>query len=118
MSKILGAVFLFSAVATTGFAVESSKPDWAYAIPVPGQPAPPQIHENAKTYGLPGTALRFTRNKVEGRSEDGTRRRVVSADWFPNEHPPMPRIVAEGDTARGIVACALCHSPSGRGRPQ
>jgi len=30
----------------------------------------------------------------------------------------MPRLVAEGDKARKIVACALCHSPSGRGRSQ
>lgn len=30
----------------------------------------------------------------------------------------MPRIVAEGDPSRGIVACAACHDPNGKGRPQ
>jgi cytochrome c553 len=69
-------------------------------------------------YSVPGSKLRFTRNKVGGLSDDGKRIRVQPADWFPNEHLRMPKIVAEGDPKRGIVACSLCHSPLGRGRPQ
>jgi cytochrome c553 len=30
----------------------------------------------------------------------------------------MPRLVAAGDTSRGITACAACHYPNGKGRPQ
>ena len=30
----------------------------------------------------------------------------------------MPKIVAAGDAARGITACAGCHYPNGKGRPQ
>ena len=30
----------------------------------------------------------------------------------------MPPVVAAGDPARGITACAGCHNPNGRGRPQ
>jgi cytochrome c553 len=30
----------------------------------------------------------------------------------------MPSVVAAGDPARGITACAGCHNPNGRGRPQ
>jgi cytochrome c553 len=30
----------------------------------------------------------------------------------------MPRLVAAGDAARGITACAGCHYPNGKGRPQ
>ena len=30
----------------------------------------------------------------------------------------MPRLVATGDAARGITACAACHYPNGKGRPQ
>lgn len=30
----------------------------------------------------------------------------------------MPHIVAAGDPGRGITACAGCHNPNGRGRPQ
>ena len=118
MRKIVGAVFLFCAIATSSMAAEPSRPDWAYAVPVPGQPALPQIHEDTKPYGVPGSSLQFTRNRVQGLSDDGKRTRVAPADWFPAEHPRMPKIVAEGDPARSIVACALCHSPAGRGRPQ
>jgi cytochrome c553 len=115
--KTAGAVLLFAAMARDAMAADSSRPDWAYAIPVPGQPALPRIHDNDKPYSVPGSKLRFTRNKVQGLSDDG-KRRVPAADWFPGEHPRMPKIVAEGDPARKIVACALCHSSLGRGRPQ
>src|SRR2546429_3462398 len=32
-------------------------------------------------------------------------------DWFPEEHPPMPEIVATG--RKPARACALCHLPTG-----
>lgn len=116
MKTIIVAALLFASVASA-FAAGSSKPDWAYAVPVKGQPALPRLHENNTLYGLPGTKLRFTRNAVQGLGPDG-RTRVPPADWFPAEHSRMPKLVAEGDTARKIVACALCHSPMGRGRSQ
>jgi cytochrome c553 len=38
-------------------------------------------------------------------------------DWFPDEHPPMPDIVAHGKP--GLVrACATCHLADGRGKPE
>lgn len=40
------------------------------------------------------------------------------ADWFPNDHPPMPDIVAHGKEAIGLRACALCHLPNGKGLMQ
>ena len=117
-----GAALLALAVIGTAALAQSSrptsKPEWAYAIPVPGQPALPRLHQDGVLYSVPGSKQRFTRNKVGGLSDDGRRTRVQPADWFPNEHPRMPKIVAEGDPKRGIVACSLCHSANGRGRPQ
>src|SRR5207244_3424427 len=37
-------------------------------------------------------------------------------DWFPDEHPPMPEIVAIG--RKPARACALCHLPTGDGHPE
>ena len=37
-------------------------------------------------------------------------------DWFPQDHPPMPGIVAHG--RRPAWACAYCHLPNGQGRPE
>ena len=39
------------------------------------------------------------------------------ADWFPEMHPPMPPVVAQGDRQRMINACGNCHLPNGKGRP-
>ena len=40
------------------------------------------------------------------------------ADWFPNDHPPMPDIVAHGKEATRFRACAICHYPNGQGLMQ
>ena len=44
--------------------------------------------------------------------------RYGPADWFPNDHPPMPDIVAHGKEANGSRACAICHLPNGKGLMQ
>ena len=42
--------------------------------------------------------------------------RYGPADWFPNDHPPMPDIVAHGKRDQNVFACGLCHYPNGKGR--
>ena len=39
-------------------------------------------------------------------------------DWYPEEHPPMPQIVAHGGQRPAGRACAQCHLPSGDGHPE
>jgi cytochrome c553 len=59
---------------------------------------------------VPGSTLTFTRAQVTGGNGVGP------ADWFPQDHPQMPDIVAKGrDTVR---ACSLCHYPNGKGRAE
>jgi cytochrome c553 len=38
-------------------------------------------------------------------------------DWRPNDHIPMPEIVARGRKP-AVMACAFCHTPTGQGRPE
>ena len=115
--KKLGAIFLGAAAwAVAVQAAPSAKPDWAYAVPGPQDEMPPR-KDDGTVYHLSGSNGAFTYSKIQGR-KDGSNERTAPADWYPDEHPPMPRIVAEGDNRRGIAACALCHSPGGRGRPQ
>jgi cytochrome c553 len=59
---------------------------------------------------LPGSTLSFTTAQV--------RDTYGPADWFPEDHPPMPEIVARGSRERQILACSLCHYPNGKGRPE
>jgi cytochrome c553 len=113
------------AVASVGVcaaqAAESNKPDWAYAVPppvpanaAPGQRPPPDL----SLLSIAGSKFHFTRNKVQGIADDGSRARVAPADWFPEEHGVLPPLVALGDPGRGITACSLCHMPEGRGRSE
>jgi cytochrome c553 len=68
--------------------------------------------DDGTVFSLPGAAGPFTRSQISGANH------TAPADWYPHDHPPMPRLVAAGDAARGITACAGCHYPNGKGRPQ
>lgn len=96
-------------------------PAWAYAIPAPpppGNPPAAATADDGTLFSLPGSSLKFTASKIRGRHDDGSGVRVAPADWYPEDHPAMPKIVAEGDNDRSIVACSLCHLPNGKGRPE
>ena len=118
MARLLGIAILLGAVLAVAGALRAAEPqppDWAYAIPP--EPAP-AVFDDGTAYSLPGTERTFTRNQIRGRRDNETDIRVAPADWYPGDHPPMPDIVAQGDESRGVRACALCHYPNGKGRPE
>jgi len=87
-------------------------PAWAYAIAPPPPPGPPAVAApppDTSLKSLPGTSKQFTRVQIADR--------FGPADWYPEEHAPMPDIVAHGKRPDGR-ACALCHYPNGKGRPE
>lgn len=88
-----------------------SYPDWAYAVPTPQNEAHAP-HDDGTQFSLPGSSGHFTRSQISGAGH------LPPADWYPHDHPVMPPLVAAGDAARGITACAGCHYPNGKGRPQ
>ena len=122
MKKLFAASALaFAAMAGAATAVqgEDAPPPWAYgfATPVPPgtPPAPPnpaQVLDNTTLHTLPGSKDSFTRAQIANR--------YAPADWFPEDHPMMPDIVARGREAAQptIYACGLCHYPNGKGRPE
>ncbi len=59
---------------------------------------------------LPGSDKTFTVAEITSP--------FAPADWFPNDHPPMPDIVAHGKQATRFRACAICHYPNGLGLMQ
>ena len=63
-------------------------------------------------YSLPGSKFSFTLAEITNR--------YGPADWFPEDHPTMPEVVAHGreTAAPAIWACGLCHYPNGKGRPE
>ncbi|HEY8229110.1 MAG TPA: hypothetical protein VIG31_01535 [Rhodanobacteraceae bacterium] len=57
---------------------------------------------------IPGSSQAYTRAQ--------TTSMFVAPDWWPQDHPPMPQIVAH---RRGKAwPCAHCHLPTGLGRPE
>jgi cytochrome c553 len=126
MKTMLGvAVLLGAAVAAAGVlsAAEQQlqQPAWAYGVAPPaaaGATPPPAARDDGTVFTLAGTEKKFTFNQIRGRKDNDTPARQAPADWYPGDHPAMPKIVAEGDDSRGIVACSLCHYPNGKGRSE
>jgi cytochrome c553 len=58
---------------------------------------------------LPGSKASYSRAQI--------RNLFDVPDWYPDEHPPMPEIVAHGRKP-DINACGYCHLPNGQGRPE
>ena len=118
-------------LAQTGlFRVETPTfPLWAYGYIRP--PAVPQDWSNRcpgntprdcdRPGGMP-TDTSTTLLRLAGSDRAFTVTEITSpynpADWFPNDHPPMPDIVAHGKEATRFRACAICHYPNGQGLMQ
>jgi cytochrome c553 len=111
--------FAAAAGAATAAQADDAPPPWAYGFttPVPpgtpqAPPNPAQVLDNVTQHTLPGSKLSFARAQIADR--------YGPADWFPEDHPAMPEIVARGRvTAQPtIYACSLCHYPNGKGRPE
>jgi cytochrome c553 len=107
------AVALAALVLASGVRAQADVPAWAYGIapPSPGDaPAAGPTGGATETALLrvPGSARTFTLAQIE----DG----FSPADWFPDDHPQMPQIVATGRRP-DVRACASCHYPNGKGRP-
>lgn len=80
---------------------------WAFPLNPPLEPrAPkPDLH---RPLHVPGSSRTYTLADYDDM--------FGAPDWFPQDHPPMPRIVARG--RKPAWACAYCHLPNGQGRPE
>jgi cytochrome c553 len=129
--RVAAALFVTTAAGVAALAQPAAPPasapatpEWAYAVP-PAQPRPATPAAGAAPppadttlHSLPGTSRQFTVDQIRGRRPAGSTAQVGPADWYPEDHPAMPPIVAYGDPARSITACALCHYPNGKGKPE
>jgi cytochrome c553 len=102
-------------------------PPWAYGFTAPAAAptgpgaAPAGQPQRGRGGGGGGGAPDTTLRRVPGSDASFTLAQVRDqygpADWFPGDHPQMPPIVAQGRRDASIIACALCHYPNGKGRP-
>jgi cytochrome c553 len=81
-------------------------PDWAYPVaPANYQPPP----DNGQPKHVAGSTKAFTEKQINDFTDP--------PDWFPDEHAPMPQLVAHGK-APVVHACDQCHLTTGRGHPE
>jgi cytochrome c553 len=84
---------------------------WAYAVFDPEPPGPPP--DDTTPLHVPGSTQAFTMKQIRDTANP--------VDWFPQDHPSMPTIVAHRRSPNmnpWIGSCGLCHLPNGKGRPE
>ena len=86
-------------------------PMWAYPVSASG---PLVVGDTAESSGepvehVPGSSAGYTKAQIAGLFN--------VPDWFPEAHPAMPAVVAEGRKPEAY-ACGHCHLPNGLGRPE
>lgn len=94
---------------SSGSTAINSIPVWPYGTDPDKSSSAPNSPPDTALKRLPGSSLKFT--EAQAQNPFGP------ADWFPGDHPAMPRIVAFGRKPL-IMACALCHFPNGKGKPE
>jgi len=104
MKRFVGILLL---VIATGMACAAERPGWAF--PVTDKVQPPS-RDDGKAKTAPGSSLSLTRAQIDDLFNP--------PDWYPDLHPPMPAVVAHGDKARNVRACASCHLPTGTGHDE
>src|SRR5207302_7375642 len=80
-------------------------PDWAFLARTPGIQLPP---EDNQPRHRPGSTKTYTQEQIDDIFNP--------PDWYPDEHPPMPELVARGKQPV-VHGCAQCHLTTGRGHP-
>jgi cytochrome c553 len=84
---------------------DSGDLSWAYPVTPKSEPLD-SIHQKQ----APGSAKKYSQAQIDDPFNP--------PDWFPDEHPPMPQIVAHGGPKPAGRACAQCHLPTGDGHPE
>jgi cytochrome c553 len=109
------AVGIFAAISAQAVAAQSGPPPaWAYGFTTENGPLP-----KAGSESLPKDTN--TPEQLAGSSRTFTIAQIwdqfAPADWYPEDHPPMPDIVAHGHKPV-VRACGFCHYPNGKGRSE
>jgi cytochrome c553 len=81
-------------------------PEWAYQITPASFKAPP---DDGVPRHVPNSSTTYTVTQL--------RDRFIAPVWHPEDHPPLPPIVAQGRKP-DVFACGFCHRADGPGGPE
>jgi len=113
--KMHRSLLLLGLVASSTLAGESPPPGaplgdgppaWAYPVNPPGLTESP---DDGSGLRVPDSDAAFTLTQIRDLN--------FCADWHPDDHPPMPEIVARGRRP-AVLACGSCHRADGSGGPE
>lgn len=99
---LLAAVVAISACSTPS---QGDRPPTARSAEPQAGGAMPSVEKKR----LPGSTRQYTQAEIDNY--------YAAPDWFPDQHPPMPKLVSHGDGGK-VLACAACHLTSGLGHPE
>ena len=105
-SLVLLSLVLASKLACGSPPLGGEPPAWAYPV------NPLSLTESAddgSALQVPDSDARFTLNQIRDLN--------FCPDWHPDDHPPMPEIVARGRKP-AVLACGSCHRADGSGGPE
>jgi cytochrome c553 len=83
-------------------------PDIPWAFPIRDK-NPPALDDRTGAIHVTGSDKTYTQAQIDDIQNP--------PDWFPDEHAPMPKVVAHGAEG-GVLGCASCHLASGLGHPE
>src|SRR5262249_53627309 len=78
-------------------------PEWTFNIPGKEQPIG---YRPQGIVTVPGSKVEYEASKIAGTANP--------PDWFPDEHPPAPKVVTGGQGTGIRFACGACHLMSGQ----
>jgi cytochrome c553 len=85
---------------------DDSPPAWAYVVNPPDFKLTP---DDGKPRSVPGSSASYMVPQ--------TRDRFLAPVWHPEDHPPLPDVVAHGRKP-AVFACGFCHRADGPGGPE
>lgn len=112
---LAAAAFLMMGIAAAATRHEPKRPSaairageaWAFWGFVRARPDPAFPHPSPHALlHVPGSMSTYRPSQLDSS--------FLTLDWFPSEHPPMPRVVAHGRRP-AVAACGLCHGADGAG---
>jgi len=93
-------------VVGTAHSASFEPPQWAYGAGEKGKPYP----DDKQPKRLTGSSRAYTFTQIEDS--------FAPADWYPQDHPPMPQVPVATGRQPDVRACSWCHLPNGLGHPQ
>lgn len=111
-AKLLACAIVLAMLPAIRSAAQSAQewhlPDIPWAFPIRDK-VQPVIDQRTGPMHVAGSTKAYTQDQIDDLANP--------PDWFPDEHAPMPKVVAHGNGGSSL-GCASCHLASGLGHPE